>query len=111
MLAGKYNLILSNDILTEYREIFEREMGVFISSHVSEALLKFPSVSLISPSYFWNLMTNDPDDNKYVDAAIAGNADFIVTNDLHFKVLSMIDYPKIEVLSGEEFLSLLEKMQ
>lgn len=82
-------------------------MGGFIAHHISEALIKLPGVHFVSPSYFWNIMLNDTDDNKYVDAAIAGNADFIVTNDSHFKILSGLAYPKVDVVSGDEFLTML----
>ncbi len=30
---------------------------------------------------------HDPDDDKYVDAAVAGGADWIVTEDSHYNVL------------------------
>jgi predicted nucleic acid-binding protein len=42
-----------------------------------------------------------------VDCAVAGNADFIVTNDGHFKVLKDIQFPRVEVLSIDEFEQLL----
>lgn len=58
--------------------------------------------------YFeWKLIENDPDDNKYVGAAIAGSADFIVSNDQHFNVLKNIDFPKVNVVSIHEFMGLI----
>jgi DUF1016 N-terminal domain len=35
------------------------------------------------------------DDNKFVDIAIASNADYIITNDKHFKILSKISFTKV----------------
>lgn len=49
----------------------------------------------------------DPDDDKFVDCAIAGNADFIVTNDRHFRVLKGIKFPKVKVITLEEFFEML----
>jgi len=45
------------------------------------------------------LISEDNDDNKYVDCAIACNADMIISNDAHFRVLEKIDFPKLSVYS------------
>lgn len=46
-------------------------------------------------------------DNKFIDCAIAANADYIVTNDKHFNVVKNIDFPKVNILSIQEFIKLL----
>ena len=53
------------------------------------------------------MITNDADDNKFVDCAIAANADYIVTNDKHFQILQTVDFPKVNIISVEEFRNLL----
>jgi predicted nucleic acid-binding protein len=60
--------------------------------------------------YSWNAIKQDPDDNKFFDIAVAGNADFLVTNDAHFKVLKELSFPKIEIITAEEFLKVLERI-
>jgi predicted nucleic acid-binding protein len=72
-----------------------------------ENLLENQNIKLCNPEYKWNLITKDPDDNKFVDCAIASNADWIVTNDKHFHLLRDIDFPKVNVISIEEFIDLL----
>ncbi len=59
--------------------------------------------------YRWNLIKQDTDDNKFVDCAIAANANFIVTNDKHFKGLKNISFRKVEVISADEFLQKITK--
>jgi len=54
------------------------------------------------------LITQDPDDNKFIDCAFANNCDFLVTNDKHFSVLNNIDFPKINVVNIEEFKIIVE---
>ena len=44
-------------------------------------------------------------DNKFVDCAVAADAEYIVTNDAHFSVLKQIDWPKVAVLTIQEFAS------
>lgn len=43
------------------------------------------------------------DDNKFVDGAIAGNAQFIVTDDKHYNVLKDIPFPLVKVIKTEAF--------
>lgn len=45
----------------------------------------------------------DPDDNKFVDCAIACNAKYLVSNDKHFRILKDIPFPKVELLTAQEF--------
>ncbi|WP_366145465.1 PIN domain-containing protein [Methylovulum sp.] len=49
-------------------------------------------------------MDADKDDNKFVDCAVAGNADFLVSNDRHFNVLKTIEFPKLQVFTIFEFI-------
>lgn len=57
----------------------------------------------IEPYFHLNLITADPDDNKFVDCAFAGNAHYIVTNDRHFRVLQKIEFPTISTITAEVF--------
>lgn len=63
------------------------------------------NVKYFDPHFRFHLITADPDDNKFVDCAIAANAKYIVTEDHHFDVLKEISFPHIEVISIEQFLS------
>jgi len=57
----------------------------------------------VTKFFHWNLITVDPDDNKFVDCAIAGQAKFIVTEDKHFQILKQVDFPKVEVITVVQF--------
>lgn len=52
------------------------------------------------------MITADPDDNKFVDCAICGNAELLVTNDAHFGVLRTIEFPKVEIIRLQEYVKL-----
>ena len=56
----------------------------------------------------FNLISTDPDDNKFVDCAIIASADYIVSNDSHFDILKNIDFPKVNVISIKDFANNLE---
>ncbi|MCF0119527.1 MAG: putative toxin-antitoxin system toxin component, PIN family, partial [Limosilactobacillus mucosae] len=98
ILNGSVDLCISTEILEEYEEILAQRTTPNIARLVLEAIISAPKVKLVNPTYFYHLITSDPDDNKFVDCAICGNADLIVTNDSHFDVLRTIDFPKVEII-------------
>jgi putative PIN family toxin of toxin-antitoxin system len=71
-----------------------------------EVMNNLNNIYLIDTYFKFNLLL-DEDDNKFVDCAIASNADFILTEDKDFNVLKQIKFPKVNVLSISQFKSLL----
>ena len=69
--------------------------------HISE------NVKFITPYYKFNLISSDTDDNKFVDCAIAANADYIVSEDAHFKILDNIPFPHVNLLCIKDFANIL----
>ncbi len=104
---GRYILCVSNDILSEYEEIIAQKTTSSVAKHVVDALVDCDFVEFVDPQFKLGLITNDPDDNKFVDCAFAANATFIVSEDRHFDVLSAIDFPKILVLKLKQFAAML----
>ncbi|QDK83373.1 PIN domain-containing protein [Spirosoma sp. KCTC 42546] len=105
--AGKFDLVLSTDILLEYHEKLAEKTSPAIADNVIKLLLSLENCSL-QPIYFeWGLMHNDPDDNKYVDCALVANADHLVSEDRHFSILRDIEFPRLSVIRIDEFLDLL----
>lgn len=105
---GKYTLCVSNEILEEYEEIIAQKTTPVIASNVVQTLLNAPSVELIDAFFRFELIQKDPDDNKFVDCAIAGNATYVVSNDSHFDILKEIDFPKLILKSLQEFSAMLQ---
>jgi putative PIN family toxin of toxin-antitoxin system len=109
ILSQAYTLLLSNEIITEYFEQCAKKYGYKLSNERLEFLLEFSNVELITPYFHWDLMQNDPDDNKFVDCYVAGQADFLVTHDKHFAILKEVKFPIINTIKIEEFKVILEK--
>ena len=59
----------------------------------------------------FHLIETDKDDNKFVDCAIAANAQYIVSEDSHFKHLKDIPFPTVNVIHLGKFMELLMKQQ
>ncbi|MCX7068929.1 MAG: putative toxin-antitoxin system toxin component, PIN family [Methylococcales bacterium] len=107
LLANKFELIISNDILSEYAEIIAQKTNNMIATNICEMLLSLSNVKKQEVFYKWNFIDIDKDDNKFVDCAIAGNADYLVSNDKHFNCLKKIEFPKLNLLTIDEFMVLL----
>lgn len=107
IIKGNYELIVSNEILTEYLEVIAKRYGLTETNAKLDFLLLFPNVKLVNPFYKWHIIEQDEDDNKFVDCAIASNADYIVTNDKHFNILKNICFPKVSIITAEEFKNIL----
>lgn len=103
---GENTLCVSNEILEEYMEILQRLTDEETAEIVVSTILNSPFVEFVHPYFRFNLIPIDPDDNKFVDCAIAAGARYLVSNDKHYDILKHIDYPKVEVLSLDEFVTL-----
>ena len=94
-LENRLEICVSNEILTEYEEILAQKTSLFFAEAIIKTLLNKSNLIRVSPVWRFGLITQDPDDNKFVDCAICGNAEFLVSNDKHFKVLSNISFPYV----------------
>ena len=99
--------MLSSEILLEYQEVLQQKYSIPTANALVALLKELPNVEFYTPFYNWTLINADPDDNKYTDCAIAGGANFIVTEDKHFGVLKAIPFPKVTVVSIDDFIELL----
>ena len=103
ILCGKISLCVNTEILNEYEEILGQKMTKEIAHNVVEAIARLHTTKFQEIYIHFRLIEKDLDDNKFVDCAIASNAEYIVTNDTHFNVLKEIDWPKVMVLTIKEF--------
>lgn len=102
-LNEEYVICVSNDILSEYLEILTQKVNHTFAVRIINALLKSNCIRFFDPHYHFGLITQDPDDNKFVDCAIIACADYLVSEDKHFNVLKDIPFPKVNVITLEQF--------
>jgi len=108
----KYELVLSEDVLAEFRRVLsypriqklhqwaEERIEIFIT------LLKEIARSDESRSKE-RIVPEDPDDDKFFHLAIKTNASYIVSRDMH--LLKIKEFKGIRVLRPEGFLSAMRK--
>lgn len=104
LLDGRNRLCVTNEILEEYEEILERKTSHELAMLAINVIVNNPYTIFVTPYYHFNLITADPDDNKFVDCAVAGNAMVIVTEDRHYDVLKQVDFPQVNVVSLDEMM-------
>lgn len=109
-LSEKYQLIISEEIIHEYEEILNEHSAPGAAGVVMEILSESPDVIYKRIYYAWNIIKADPDDNKFFDAAVAGEADFLVTNDNHFNEAKKLPFPAINIISSDDFLQILSNL-
>lgn len=99
----RFEWLISNEIMTEYEEKITDKYSEKTANLVLSILSVAQNVIFNEPYFKWNLIEEDPDDNKFADLTIAGNADYLITNNKYFNLLKKVDFPKINVVTIDEF--------
>jgi putative PIN family toxin of toxin-antitoxin system len=102
--------ILSEDILKEYHRTLNRadilEKIDDIQFRRKAVIGKiFEKMVIVKPNLKIKKSV-DPDDDKFLEAAIEGKADYIVSRDHH--LLDLKEYQKIKIVTPEKFLKIIQ---
>lgn len=103
-VSGENRLCITNDIIEEYIEILQKLVGYEVSEYIVKTIINSPFTEFFTPYYHFELIKADPDDNKFVDCAIVAHARYVVTNDYHYDVLKEIPFPKVQIISIQDFM-------
>lgn len=110
--AGIYQPVITDDIEAEYRDVLSRDRirrGAPPAFHrlataIMEALVG--TAERVEPDRSLRVVKNDPKDDKYVAAALAGRADYVVTFDRrHLLVLAI--HEGVRFVTPGDFLGIL----
>ncbi|MBK8965549.1 MAG: putative toxin-antitoxin system toxin component, PIN family [Saprospiraceae bacterium] len=107
LLDGELTLCVTTDILFEYEEIIARHMGQEFSEEALGILLDLENLLKIERYFYWNLLEKDPDDNKFIDCAIAAAADVLVSEDRVFQQMKQVKFPQVTCMRIDEFAAVL----
>jgi hypothetical protein len=108
---NSFQLVLSESILSEVRGTlrYPRVRRRLALSDL-EIETRIASIGLLADIVAGEIrarvVKKDPDDDKYVEAAMDGQAGFVVSGDLH--LLELQQYEGIRILSPRQFLNLIE---
>ncbi len=108
LLHGKLFWAVSTEILLEFEEILVAKVGQETWERLRQLLeflsLRYGTVCHIEPTYRFQVIDADPNDNKFTDFAITAHADFVITDGKHFAPLATAGH-KPKPISPTEFIS------
>lgn len=105
--AGTFELVTSAEILAEYAAVLHRPklgLGDDVVADIVTFLLRHSTV--VTPLLTLRVVPQDPSDDKFVEAAVAGGADVIVSGDAH--LLALGTHQGVSVLGVREFIATIE---
>lgn len=102
--SGQLTLCLSRPIIDEYVEVLQR-LGLKNERELSELLSLFAHgfhVLFSAKTPELHLVEEDPDDDKFIECAVALKAGFIISGDK--SLIAIQDYMGIRIVTPKEFL-------
>ena len=108
---GDFDLLVSEPILDECRRVLRYDrlrarhgMNDAAIEQVIVGLRTF--ATMVVPRQAIRAVDSDPDDDKFLECAVAGGAEFVVSGDRH--LLDLGSYQGIQILPPAAFLAYLE---
>ena len=101
---GKITLCLSKDILDEYIEVLQR-IGLKGGVEIQELLSLFAkgfNILFTTKTLHIRTVKDDPEDDKFIECAVALKAEAIITGDKALKAMN--GYMGIKILTPQQFL-------
>jgi len=108
----KYELVISDDILAEFRRVLSyprmQKLHKWSKEKIEIFITLLKEVACIEDSHGrQKIVLEDPDDDKFFHTALNSGDQYIVSRDVH--LLSIKEFGGIRVLKPEVFLTALRK--
>jgi len=105
--SGKFTLVVSKVIADEYLKVLRRPKFKIERAEVDDfAALLLKIADFAIPTESINAIPADPTDNKFLEAAVEGKANLIVSGDGH--LLELETFRNIPIITAREFITRLE---
>jgi uncharacterized protein len=107
--TGAITLCLTKDLIEEYIDVLNR-FDIINKMEIKRLLNLFKkgiNVIFIGSPPHLNIIKVDPDDNKFLECAVASHAKYIVSGDSHLKDLKI--YKNIKIVTADEILKEMNK--
>ena len=105
---GKYQLVVSEETVTEFEATLEKYPEKFNMSE-QEIQVEVTTVRMfadfVEPEASFSVIEDDPDDDKFLEAAVAGTADYLVSGDSH--LLELDSFRDVRIVDPRTFLEIL----
>lgn len=107
--AGKLDLLVSQDVLSELKRVLSyprvQKRLIYSEKEITRLLdLLSTDGTLLSPQEHINAIKDDPDDDKFVTLAVTGQANYLVSGDSH--LLDVASILGVAIVTPRTFLNL-----
>jgi len=103
VLEGKIELFISKGIIDEFEGVLKREKFGIPEETLRYIISSLDSIAnFVNPEAKYDIVEKDPEDNKFIECAIAADADFIISGDAH--LLEISQFRKTKILNPSDFL-------
>lgn len=108
-LRGEYKPLVSNALFSEYEDVSGRKRILdacpLSTQEIRELLNSLYSVChWVSVYFLWRPNLKDEGDNFLIELALAGNADFIISQNIKDLRGSELRFPELRILTPEQML-------
>ena len=101
-LRRKFTLVTSRALLDELDEKLRGKFAVPRSDALAIRAKLEGNANVVEPDFELNAVPDDPDDNRVLECAVAGEAEFIVSGDKH--LLRIGNYEGIAIITVRQFI-------
>ena len=105
-LEGRLEFCVSTEVLFEYEEILSEKTSSYFADLILKVLINRTNLIRVTPTWHFNLIIADPDDNKFVDCAVCGQEEFLISNDRHYEILKSINFPQLNLVKLQDFIKI-----
>ena len=107
--SGKFTLVVSDAIADEYHEVLKRPKFKIERAELDDfSALLLDKAEFVSPLETISAIVADPADNKFLEAAVTGKANLIVSGDDH--LLELKTYGEIPIITARDFITRLKSL-
>jgi putative PIN family toxin of toxin-antitoxin system len=108
-LMQAITVVISPPLLDELQDKLRAKFGI-LAQDAAAIRAKLETIGdLIHPAIVLEVVSDDPDDNRVLECAVAGRADYIVSGDRH--LLNLKQHAGIAILTARQFLDRLDQRE
>jgi putative PIN family toxin of toxin-antitoxin system len=101
--CGQVLIFTSSEIQAEIDDILKNKFGLSVEE-TTNILLDFSTITnTIQIQHRIAVISDDPDDDKFIECAMSSRSDFIVSGDKH--LIRLGNYRGIKIVKASDFLS------
>ena len=101
-VLGEIISVTSDEIIEEFVSVISRQKFGYNKEKVNEMRNLITRAShIVVPGERFDIVKDDPSDNKIIECGVAGSADYIISGNRH--LFNLKEFREIKIITPEEF--------